>query len=158
LEIIDLIKLLVNYGIPILALVISIISFIDSKKISKVQSRLSEMEEKLKQYELEEKERERDESTKACVEARVYKISKGEYAMKVWNSGQATAYNVDFSIPDDLKDLVFRHKVPFEMLEPGKSFEEHVVVYMGMPNKFRVKTMWSNNEGNQFKKEQFVTI
>lgn len=151
-------KIFVNYVVPIIALIISICSYVDSRKVTKVQSRLNKMEERLKQYELEEKEKERQEATVANVEARVYKISRGKYSMKIWNSGKATAYNVDFSTQEDLGDIVFRDKVPFERLESGKNFEEHIIVYMGMPNKFNVKTIWTDIEGNEFYKDQIVTI
>lgn len=67
------IKYFVNYGIPIIALLISILAYIDSKKVSKVQLQLNKVEEELMQYKLEEKKKELEESTKACVEARVYK-------------------------------------------------------------------------------------
>lgn len=152
------IKFSTNYVIPILAITISIFSYIDSKKVLKVQTRLNEMEEKLKRYELDEKEKEHQEATVAKVEARIYKISKGNYVMKIWNAGKANAYNVDFSIPDDLKGLIFRDKVPFEILEHGKSFEEHVVVCGGMPTKFKVKTNWTDIKGKEFHKDQIVTI
>lgn len=157
-EIVGYIKLFVSYGIPILALIISISSYIDSRKTLKVQSRLSKMEERLKKYELDEKEKEREESNKACVEARVYKISKGNYSLKIWNSGKATAYNVDFIIPEKHKGIIFKDKVPFEVLEPGKSFDEKVIVYAGTPSKFNLKTIWSDNYNDKLEKEQIVTI
>ena len=65
---------LVQYGFPTIALIISIFSFKDSRKASKIQYRLNEVEEKLKKYELEEKEKEREEATKANIEARIIKI------------------------------------------------------------------------------------
>lgn len=149
---------LVKYGFPTVALVLSILSFRDSRKANKVQDRLNEVEEKLKKYELEEKEKEREEATKACVEARVIKISKGNYKMKVWNSGKATAYNVDFKIPEEYKGMVWREKVPYEFLESGKNFEEHVMVHFGTPNKFKVTTTWTDKQGIPYSKEQIVTV
>jgi len=149
---------IVKYGFPTVALGLSILSFRDSRKAKKVQDRLNEIEEKLKKYELEEKEKEREEATKACVEARVMKISKGNYRMKIWNSGKATAYNVDFKIPEEYKGMVWRNKVPYEFLESGKNFEEHVMVHMGTPNKFKVTTTWTDKQGNLYSKEQIVTV
>lgn len=149
---------LVKYGFPTVALVLSILSYIDSRKANKIRDRLNEVEEKLKKYELEEKEKEREEATKACVEARIMKISKNKYVMKVWNSGKATAYNVDFEIPKEYKSMVWREKVPYEFLEPGKNFEELVMVHNGTPNKFKVTTTWSDNQGKPYSKEQIVTV
>ena len=89
---------LIQYGLPIIAIILSILSFIDSKKANRLQGRLNQVEERLITYELEEKEKEREEATKACIEARIVKISKNNYRMKIWNSGKATAYNVDFQL------------------------------------------------------------
>jgi len=148
----------VKYGFPTIAIVLSILSFKDSRKANKVKERLNKVEEKLKKYALEEKEKERVEATKACVEARVINISRGSYKMKIWNSGKATAYNVDFEIPEEYNAMVWRDKVPFEFLEAGKSFEEHVLVHYGSPDKFKITTTWTDKEGNPYSKEQIVTI
>ena len=149
---------LVKYGFPTLALGLSILSYKDSRKTNKVQDRLNDVEEKLKRYELEEKEKEREEATMACVEVRVIKISKGNYRMKVWNSGRATAYNVDFKIPEEYKGMVRRDKVPYEFLESGKNFEEHVLVYDGAPNKFKVTSTWTDKQGIHYSKDQIATV
>ena len=148
----------VQYGFPSIALVISILSFIDSRKSKKVQDRLNDVEEKLKKYELEEKKREREEATKACVEACVYSISKGKYKLKIWNSGKATAYNVDFDVSEECKSMVFKEHVPFEFIEPNKNFEEHVIVHMRAPQKFKVTTKWQDINGMLYSKEQMVTF
>lgn len=154
----DLFTDLVKYGFPTVAIVLSIFSYIDSRKANKMRSRLNEIEEKLKQYELEDKEKKREEETKACIEARIMNISKDNYKMKVWNSGKATAYNVDFLIPLEYKGFVYRDKVPYEFLDPGKSFEEHVMVHQGTPNKFKVTTTWEDKQGGSYNKEQILTV
>lgn len=153
----DVLDMVVNYGLPSVAIAISAFSLHESRKATKVQLRLNKIEEKLKKYELEEKEKEREAADKAVVEVRIYNISKGKYRLKFWNSGQATAYNVDYIVPEEIRKLAFRDKVPFETLESGKSFEEHIVVHFGMPSKFLVKTMWEDSEGKKYEREQLVT-
>lgn len=153
-----IIKAIVEYGVPTIAIILSIVSYIDSKKANKVQERLNTVEEKLKKYELEEREKEREEATKAIIEARIYKVSKDKYRMKIWNSGKATAYNVDFNVPEGWKGFIHRDKVPYEFLESGKSFEEYVIVCDGMLDKCMVTTNWTDKEGNIFSKEQIVSI
>ena len=157
-EIREIIDAFIVYVVPLVAIALSIVSFHDSRKVNKVQLRLTEMEEKLKKYELEEIEKEREAANKATIETRIYNVSKGKHRLKIWNSGQATAYDVDFEVPKELKGLVFRDKVPFEVLEPGKSFEESVIYYNGMPPKFTVKTTWKNASGEKCEKEQLVTF
>jgi len=157
-EIREIIEVVIGYVVPLVAIVLSIFSFHDSRKINKVQLRLNEMEEELKKYELEKIEKEREAVNKPVVEARIYNVSKGKYRLKIWNSSQATAYDVDFEVPEEMKGLVFKDKVPFEVLEPGKSFEEHIVYYNGVPSKFTVKTIWKNKNGDQQEKELLVSF
>lgn len=149
---------IVKYVFPTIALALSILSYKDSRRINKVQTRLIEIEKELKKYELEEKEKERMEANKACVEARIVKVSKGKYVMKIWNSGKGTAYNVDFEIPEECRSMVFRDKVPYEFLEPGKNFEEHVVASFSSSNKFKITTIWNDEQGDNHSKEQIVTL
>lgn len=54
--------------------------------------------------------------------------------------------------------MIMREKVPFDYLEPGKGFEELVIVYSGMPSKFPLLTTWEDNNGKKYTKEQIVTI
>lgn len=154
----DIFNIVIGYFLPFMALVISIASFYESRKVNKVQMRLNKMEEQLKKYELEEKEKEREAAKKPLVEARIYNISKGKYKLKIWNSGKVEAYDVDFQVPGDLKEIVLKDKIPFEVLEPGKSFEEHIIVHLGLPPKFSVKTTWKDSSGERYEKEQFVSF
>ena len=157
-EIREVIDTFIGYVVPFIAIAISIFSFHESRKVNKVQLRLNEMEEKLKEYELEEIEKVREAANKSIVEARIYNVSKGKYRLKIWNSSQVTAYHVDYEVPGDLRNIVMRDKVPYEILEAGKSFEEHIVYYMGMPSKLTVKTMWKDANGEQYEKEQIVSF
>ena len=157
-EIREIIDAFFTYVVPLIAIALSIVSLHESRKINKVQMRLNEMEEELKKYELEKIEKEREAVNKPIVEARIYNVSKGKYRLKIWNSSQATAYDVDFEVPEELKGLVCKDKVPFEVLEAGKSFEEYITFYYGTPPKFTVKTTWKNASGEKCEKEQLVTF
>ncbi len=148
----------VRYLIPVTAIALSILSYRNSREAQKVQAKLNVIEEKIKNYELDEIKRKQQEATKACVEVRIINISPRQYKLKVWNSGQATAYNVDFEIPKDAEMNVIAEKVPFEFLEPGKSFEENALVHLGTARKFMMKTTWEDERGRSYFKEQLVTI
>lgn len=148
----------IKYGFPTIAIGISILSFLNSRKASKIQDRLYQVEEKLKNYELEEIEKKREEASKAIIEARIYKVSNGNYRLKLWNSGGATAHNVNFFVHPDYGDPIIKQKVPYEFLESNKSFEEHVVVVIGTPNKLKITTTWKNKEGTSYSKEQLLDV
>jgi hypothetical protein len=154
----EFLVMMVTYVFPVIAVIVSVFSYVDSRKTNKLQERLMQVEDKLKLYELEDKEKEREESTKASVEARIVKISKETYKMKIYNNGKATAYQVEFKVPEGYERMVLRDKVPYEFLDPNKSFEEHVLVYDGTPSKFMVTTTWTDQNDTSYTKDQIVSI
>lgn len=157
----ELIKDVATYIMPIAAVVVSVIALKKSDKCTQVQVKLSEVEQKLqeydlalKKYELEKIEREVNREKKACVEARIIKISTGKYKLKVWNSGDKIAYNIDVEIPSEYNIILMKDKMPFEYLEPGNGFEEHVVVHMQSSRKFKVICRWEDENGEKSSYEQ----
>lgn len=154
----DFLLVIVTFVFPIIAIGLSVLSYVDSRKANKLQERLMQVENKLKKYELEDKEKEREEATKACVEARIIRISSRNYKMKIFNSGKARAYNVDFQVPEECSEFIVRDKVPFEFLDPGKNFEELVFVYDGFPDKFKLITTWTDRNNEPCSKDQIVSI
>lgn len=157
----EIIKDIAIYIMPIAAFIVSLIALKRSNDTMKVQVQLSEVEEKLKEYELALKKHElekiqeaENEEKKAIIEARVIKISKGSYKLKVWNSGNATAYNIEAIIPEEHNVIVLKDKMPFEYLEPGNSFEEHVVMHGGSSPKFEILSTWEDENGEKFSNKQ----
>lgn len=142
-----------------IALLVSIISLIKSNKAQKLQNKLNELDCKIKEYELSKIEENKAKSSESCVEARMVHIAKGKNRLKIWNSGNTTAYNVNATIQKDSNIfLIDREKLPFEQLEPQKSFEIVAVVSMNSASKFYITTEWTDEEGNQKTKEQLCTI
>lgn len=78
--------------------------------------------------------------------------------MKIWNSGKAIAYNVDFKILDKCNNMVWIWKVSYEFLKPGKNLEDHVILHYGCLDKFQVTTTWRNKEWHEYSKDQIVSI
>ncbi len=157
----EIIKDIAIYIMPIAAFVVSLVALKRSNDTMKVQVQLSEVEQKLNEYELALKKHELEKiqaeetiEKRANVEARIIKISKGSYRLKVWNSGNVTAYNIDVSIPDEYSIIIMKDKTPFEYLEPGNSFEECVVIHMQSASKFKVICTWEDDKGNKFSNEQ----
>lgn len=159
------IKGIALYIMPIAAFIVSLIALKRSNDTMKVQVQLSEVEEKLKEYELALKKRElekiqaeENEEKKANIEARVIKISKDNYRLKVWNSGNVTAYNVEVSIPEEYNVIIIKDKMPFEYLEPGNSFEEYVIMYGSSSAKFKVTSIWEDKDKNKHENVQLRSI
>ncbi len=68
------------------------------------------------------------------------RISQGKYRLKVWNSGNAMAYNDKVDI---LKNniMVMKYKMPYEYLESRGNYEECVVIH-GAALKFKIISTW----------------
>lgn len=150
----ECIKDVALYVIPIAAFLLSFIALIKSNRVTKIEGKLKEYDLKLKEYELQKIEEEKNKKEEACVEARIVKISKGKYKIKIWNSGQAIAYNVDYDIPNEYQIILAKRVTPFELLPPGQNFEEYVIIHMQSESKYKVVTSWQDEDGNEFSKEQ----
>lgn len=132
------------------SLVVALISLIRSSKIAK-------LDERIKELELEKLEAEKNAVKKPLIEARLIHMSKNNNKLKVWNSGEATAYNVDVEI-DDKEIIRLEPVTPFEKLEAGTSFEETVILAFSSSSKFKITTSWADENGNKDCKEQYRTI
>lgn len=163
--VIEVIKIVALYVMPIAAFFVSLIALKRSNDTLKVQVQLSEVEEKLKEYELalkkhelERIQAEENEEKKAAIKARVIRISKGKYKLKVWNSGNEKAYNVAVFIPEEYNVTIMEDKMPFEYLEPGNSFEECVVIHCGSASKFKIISTWEDGKGKKYENTQLKSI
>ena len=126
-EVVPFIK---DWGALIIAgisLLVAIISLFKSSKAQRLQNKVNELELKIKQNELDKIAKEKEDSVLACVEARFITVGKGKHRLKVWNSGNATAYNVSARFDGDVGIMIMdREKQPFEELEARKSYEEQI--------------------------------
>ena len=143
--------------ISVVSLLLSVISFIVSIKSQKLQNKVNEIELKLKKYELAEKEKEQQKVP--CIDARIIHITKGNYRIKIWNSGNAVAKNVTASWDEGSQIIFFdQEKMPFELLEPQKSFDLAISTYIGSPRKLCITTVWEDSDGKKHNKEQWCDL
>lgn len=147
-----------NWGtllIAAISLLVAIISLFKSSKAQCIQNKVNELELKIKQNELDRIAKEREDSVRACVEARFITVGKGKHRLKVWNSGNATAYNVTARFDGDVGIMIMdREKQPFEELEARKSYELILITHYGSASKFRIITEWTDSSGKQHSKTQ----
>ena len=161
----EVIKDVAIYIMPIAAFIVSLIALKRSNDTMKVKIQLSEVEEKLKEYELvlkkhevEKMQEEENRDKKPNIEARIIAISSNKYRLKVWNSGDATAYNIEALIPNEYGIIIMNHTMPFEYLKPGDNFDERVVVYANAASKFKVISTWEDEQGIKFVNEQLRSL
>lgn len=141
--------------ISAVAFIVSIIAMKKASKSEELQDKVNELELQIKQYEIEKIKEEKDAANTSCVEARVITIGKGKHRMKVWNSGNATVYNVTASFDGEPGIIIMdREKQPFDELEAGKNYELVLVAYGHHDSKFKIITEWEDKEGQKYSKVQ----
>lgn len=157
----EIIAYLKNWGaltISGVSVLIAIISLFKSSKVQKLQYKNSKLEYDLKKYELDKMNAEKAGSNKAHIEARICNIAKGKYKMKVWNSGDAIAYNVNVVLDEGTNLIMVGDLLPFEELAPGKSFEIPIAVHFGTARKFYVTMKWNDSDRNEIENKQMVSV
>lgn len=140
-------KFFVAYVIPIASFFISIVALYKTRNSAKVDDRLKALELKIKENQVKELELKENKESSPYIEARIVQISKSNYKVKVWNSGDERAYKVNVIIPDQFNLIIMDDKLPYEYLDPGDSFEENVIVHMGSSRKFDIITQWETKDG-----------
>ncbi len=138
-----------------ISLLVAIISLAKSSKAQNLQNKVNELEVQIKQNELDRIAKEKEDAALACVEARFITVGKSKHRLKVWNSGNATAYNVTARFDGDVGILIMdQEKQPFEELEARKSYELVLITHNGSASKFRIITEWTDANGEQHTKAQ----
>lgn len=141
--------------IAAISLLVAVISLFKSSKAQRLQNKVNELELKIKQNELDRIAKEKEDAALACVEARFITVGKDKHRLKVWNSGNATAYNVTARFDGDVGIMIMdREKQPFEELEARKSYELILVTHSGSASKFKIITEWTDASGKPHTKTQ----
>lgn len=146
----EILKIITYYIIPIFSFVFSVIALVQSRKSRNTEEKLKSLELYIKEYQAKEIEDKQNAPNSPNVEARIYKVSKGVYKAKIWNSGNATAYNITASIPEKYSVILMQDKFPYEYLKPNHSFDENVVYHMGSSPKFEIATYWEDEDGKEY--------
>lgn len=145
--------------IAAISLLVAVIALVKSSKAEKLQSRVNEMEIKIKEYELARIAKEKADEKLSCVEARVITMGQGRHRLKVWNSGNTTVYGVTARFDGEPGIFIGdQDKQPFDELEPQKSYELVVILYGQHASKFKIITEWTDADGQKQSKAQMGDI
>ena len=145
--IITLIPIIISF----ISLIISILSYIKSTKVS-------DLDYKIKTLKLSELEEEQANKQKPFIEARIVKETDGKYKLRVFNSGDATEYEIFASIDEESKIMLYNTVMPFEKLDPGNSFDDLVIYHLGSSRKYTITTKWKDDAGAEFEDIKVRTV
>ena len=100
---------------------------------------------------------------KAELGARLVKVSKNNYRLKIFNRGKIEARSIEIQFPDNDGDeyLVMRDvadKFPYEVLHPQHGIEIIACMSFESKSKYRLKLIWDDNYKRRNEEEFFVSI
>lgn len=154
----ELITILISF----IAVVISTVSLVRTRKVQREQSELQKVTAKLSRKQIEIIEREQAQQNKAKIAVELIR-SGNDYRFVISNIGNAKASNIHFDLDQDCEDnpLVqgdYDRKIPIPSLNPGSDIELLAAISMGSDGRYNVLVRWDNPDGTQGKDKIFVAI
>lgn len=148
--------------IALIALALSAYAMWQSQQVAKSQERLTDREVELVRQQLEKNKIEERNSKTANVSARLYKVAKNDWRLKIFNKGPSIANNVSCSSADIENSMFsassFSTKLPLAKMEQGDSVEINAFVHLQSPSKETVILTWDDASGSNQSKEVEVTL
>ena len=140
--------------IALVALVISILSYVGQRRLNKKQEELADRQ--LAVEALNEASRKQ-----ADIFARLCKVDQRTWRLKVFNRGEADATNVRLLLTDEnrlVTDQFASQKFPMQRMEPQQSVEVIAIVVLGGPSKETIGVAWDDASGTDHRKEIELTL
>ena len=135
--------------IPWLALVISVYTFTQQRKLQREANELQRATSELAKRQLEMLERETNDQRRAKLSI-VLTGKQGAHLLVLRNVGSALATNVRIESIGQ-PSLLVRHQIdsmfPLQQLRPGAEVRLSAAIYMESPPKFGVRLLWTDPDG-----------
>jgi len=137
-----------------IAILLSLISLVRTRKLAKLQSDVLVLELQLKELRLESERAEREKSGKADIGARFIRYGyRGGYRLKVFNKGKSVAKNIKLEVLDDGGIVLLDNIFPLEELEQDQSVELPVSVHLNSAKVMKLGFSWDDESGSNRQKE-----
>jgi len=153
---------IITIFVSLVAVVLSIISLVRTRKVQKEQIELQKITAELSRKQIQIIEREQAEQNKAKISVELVRFGN-DYRFLISNVGYAKASNIHFDLDQDCQDnpLVqgdYETKIPIPSLNPGSSIELLAAISMGSAGRYHVLVRWDNPDGTQEEDRIFVAI
>ncbi|GIU13769.1 hypothetical protein [Shewanella morhuae] len=147
--------------ISTLAAVISCISLVRTRKLAKEQLELERVTAELSRLQIESIAEEKSDKTKPKFNVNLTKLGKS-YNFYISNTGQGSAYNVDFELIDcndsPLSTRELQDMFPHQEIKPNSRIKLMAAIHMGSPRKYQVKLIWENVGGDKYEEIFWPTM
>ena len=128
-------------------------------KSNQSQSRLTDREVELVRIQIDQAKQINNKEKTASVSARLYKIDKTSWRLRVFNQGPSTAQNVRIILDEQnqiVEESIVRSKFPMSKMENGQSVDLAAIVHMQTNPKEWLRIKW--DDVNQTDNENRVEI
>ncbi|MAZ91994.1 MAG: hypothetical protein CMF76_08515 [Maricaulis sp.] len=144
-----------------LALLVSLVALVLGELRNARQKKFVETQHELNERLLARELQNLQASSKADMGAKLIRMGKSSYRVKVWNQGEAVAHNVDIRIPEGTNIITEREvadKFPMEFMERHNSVELLAFVHMQTARKQPIEIVWSDDDGQNKSKIVYLTF
>ncbi len=145
----------------VIALVISVVTLIRSRRLDEDQRDLRRITEELSKKQLERLKAEDDAAHRTRVVAKFSQSSDG-WKFYLRNTGSSPAIDVGFEMVDCARSPLIPGQVkevfPFRMLQPGAEISLLAAVTLGSPPVFHTRVSWTNSDGSKNSADYSFTL
>ncbi|WP_146348449.1 hypothetical protein [Falsiphaeobacter marinintestinus] len=148
--------------IALVALLVSGLSFWQARSGQRSQERLTDREVQLVRHQLSQFERDERASKEANVSAKLFKVDKNVWKLRVFNRGPAEARNVNVS-PITSEGSMFpessiSQKLPMQVMEKDSSVDINAFPHFGSALKETIQISWDDASSANRTKDIEVTV
>ena len=138
--------------ISILAVGISTISLMRTRELAKEQLELERITAELSRLQIESLAEEKINKTKPKFNVSLTKMGKS-YSFYISNTGQGSAYNVNFELIDCEDSPLFTSELidmfPYQEMKPGSRIKLLASLHFNSPSKYQSKLSWEDESSNK---------
>lgn len=140
---------LITLLLSLLAIVVSLVSFLSTRKIAKEQLEIQRVTTELSKVQLKNLEEENKDKNYPKFNVTI-KTSENNSFFCISNTGQGTAYDLDFELLNCLDSPLYdvEHKLPYPEIKPGSCVKLNAFFTMQSPLKYEAKLTWEDTNGN----------
>ena len=136
----------------ILAVVLSTISLMRTRELAKEQLELEKVTAELSKLQIESITEQKTNQTKPKFNVSLTKLGKA-YNFYISNTGQGSAYNVNFELIDCEDSPLFTSELidifPYQEMKPSSRIKLLASLHISSPSKYQSRISWEDESGNK---------
>ncbi|MEZ8594043.1 hypothetical protein BCU22_010035 [Vibrio cyclitrophicus] len=142
----------------LLAIVVSLISLVRTRKIAQEQLELERVTAELSKVQLRNLEEENKAKNLPKFNVTIQRLGKNSF-FYITNTGQGTAYNLNLELVNCPENPLYdiEHKLPHPEMKPNSRVKLNAAFHMQSPLKYEAKLTWEDAEGNSLSENFWLT-